>query len=601
MTFGIKTEGAEKAAKDIDGVASSSKKAEESQEGLNESITDGTGALGGMAGGAITAFKGVVGGVKKAVMGMRTLKGAIAATGIGLLVLAVVALVSYFTKTKRGAEVLQVATAALGAITGKITDVFSSLGEKMVGVFTNPKEAVLGLWDTIKTYFIDKFNKVVESVGLLGSAFKKLFSGDFTGAFEDAKEGATGLFMELTPLGTIIKATTAVVNNIIPAIKSFVKEVKEAVSTAAALERRAVALKDAQRELGVEFAQTRQAIREQRLIGEDLNKSYDERVAAMEKAGAMEQVLADKSLALAQEAVDIKRQQNEITESSAEDLQDLADLEIALAEAQTESLGKQTALLMRVNALYVAQAAEIKATEDAEQKRITDLIARQAEIDAILMTAKERELLKITEFYQKKKTAALADGQIIAGIKEAERKQIDAINDKYDKLDLDKTRQVRMAKVKMASQALGVLTALSNAFASDDDAGQRKAFERNKKFSIGQAVINTAVAISDALAKDSVAPFSRYVSAAMAGAMGLAQVVTIGKTKYASTSTPDVPSDLSRVDLGLGGSAEKSTPQLDLGFLGAGAGMGNIQAYVISEQVTTQQQADQVVTDQTTL
>ena len=66
MTFGIKTEGADKAAKDIGDVGKAAKGAAKEQEGLNENIETGTSALDGMTGGAIGAFKGVVSGVKKA-------------------------------------------------------------------------------------------------------------------------------------------------------------------------------------------------------------------------------------------------------------------------------------------------------------------------------------------------------------------------------------------------------------------------------------------------------------------------------------------------------------------------------------------------------
>ena len=57
-----------------------------------------------------------------------------------------------------------------------------------------------------------------------------------------------------------------------------------------------------------------------------------------------------------------------------------------------------------------------------------------------------------------------------------------------------------------------------------------------------------------------------------------------------------------RPDFGAGatGGAGGGTPQLDLSFLGEGGG-NTLQAFVIGEQVTTQQQADQLVTDQTTL
>jgi hypothetical protein len=170
MTFGIKTEGAEKAAKDIDNVASSSKKAEQSQEGLNESVEQGTGALNNMTGGAIGAFKGIVGGVKTAVMGMRTLKGAMMATGIGALVVIVGSLVMYFTKTKKGAEILQVAMAGLGAIFGVMTDVLSSIGEAMVWAFSSPKEAIDKLLEAgqgVLDWFGDLWKLYTKSVKLV--------------------------------------------------------------------------------------------------------------------------------------------------------------------------------------------------------------------------------------------------------------------------------------------------------------------------------------------------------------------------------------------------------------------------------------------------
>ena len=57
-----------------------------------------------MTGGLITSFKAARTGLKGAVAGMKTLKGAIAATGIGLLVVAVGSLVLWFQKTEKGAE-----------------------------------------------------------------------------------------------------------------------------------------------------------------------------------------------------------------------------------------------------------------------------------------------------------------------------------------------------------------------------------------------------------------------------------------------------------------------------------------------------------------
>ena len=119
---------------------------------------------------------------------------------------------------------------------------------------------------------------------------------------------------------------------------------------------------------------------------------------------------------------------------------------------------------------------------------------------------------------------------------------------------------------------------------------------------IVSALINTAGAIIGAInpAAGGLGLPAGLPGAIAAAASGAAQIATISKSRFASpdTTEPTPP------NIGGGGggvaSAASSAPQLDLSFLGEGSG-GTIQAYVISEQVTNQQQADQVVTDQTTL
>ena len=607
MIFGIKTEGADKAAKDVKAVGDATKATTKDTQNLNDSYAQGGAALDRMTGGAVTAFKGVVSGAKKAVLGMKTLKGAVMATGIGALVLAVTGLVSYFTRTKRGSEALQVATAALGIVFDKIMDAVGSLGESLVATFSNPKQAVMDLFGTIKTFFIDKFNKVIESVGLLGSAFKKLFSGDFSGAFEDAKQGATGLVMELTPVGAAIGVVQAVATTGAAAVKSFAEEVQNAVEGAISLERRAIALRDAQRALNVQMAENRAEIAELQLAGENMNLPVEERVAALERAAEIEQALADERLRLAQEAVDIQREQNALAESTAEDLDALADKQVALAEAQRNSLNVQRRLTARVNSLYNEQEAAIKAAAAEEQKRVDAMIKNQGVIDAVLEDAQFREISKINDKYAKLQEDARANGQILVGIEEAKEKELQTVRDKYANIDLAAERKVQQSKFQMAGLALNALMQLNDAFAGMTKKQQKKAFQRNKKLSIASAVVNTAAAIADALAKDATFPGSRFIAAASAGVAGAAQVAKIAKTRFESADTgggtgfTDTMNQV-RPDFGAGatGGAGGGTPQLDLSFLGEGGG-NTLQAFVIGEQVTTQQQADQLVTDQTTL
>ena len=602
MTFGIKTEGAEKAEKDIDGVASASKKAEASQEGLNDSIEQGTGALDKMTGGAITAFKGVVGGVKKAVLGMKTLKGAMMATGIGALVVVVGSLVAYFTQTKRGAEALQVATAALGAVMGQLTDAASWLGETLINVFTSPMDAISGIGTAIENFVLDKVNKLMDGLGFLGSAFKKLFAGDFSGAMKDGAQGVMKLNQALNPLVIVGELVVETVGNIVDGVKEMAKDINDAVSAATALEKRAIKLSDAQRELSVEFAQTRAKMVELKKTSEDVNATIEDRIKATEEAGALEQALADKSMALAQEAVDIRRAQNEISESTAEDLQALADLEIALSNAQIESAGKQTEILMKVNSLYKEQETNIIATEAAEQQRITDLIARQTAVDDIVDAGRAREIQKVTAHWKNLYDESVAGGQVLVDWEKARDIEIAAINDKFNKAEIKAAKVTAQQKLGIAAGLIGSLMALNSALAGASKKEQKASFQRNKQLGIVSAVINTAGAIIGAInpAAGGIPLPWGAVSASAAALAGAAQIAVISKSRFNSPDTSVAPPPSMPPPSSGGVASGATTPQLDLSFLGEGSG-GTIQAYVISENVTNQQQADQIVIDQTTL
>ena len=602
MIFGIKTEGADKAAKDIEKVGGAAENASKETEGLNNSFSEGGNALDRMTGGAVTAFKSIGTGIKGAVVGMKTLKGAIAATGIGLLLVAVASLVSYFTRTKRGAEALQVATAAVGVIFDKLADTLALVGEFLVGVFTNPKEALLNFVDLLKKNIINRFEGLLELVPQIGKAIGLLFRGQFKKAGKVAADavGKVALGVE-----NVTDKAAELGKKAAEGFSKFTEEVKSAVSATAALERRAIALRDAQRETNVEFAKQRQKIAELQLASEDLNKPIEDRIKALEEASEIEQELADRRLREAEEAVAIQEQQMAITESTAEDYDELANKQIELFEAQRNSLNVQRRLTTRVNALYKEQEANIKALQAEEEKRFQTQVTLQGQIDKVLEDAIFNETQAVIDKYKKIEKEAEANNTFLVGLEDAKQKEIDAIRAKYDKIEADRKKKERddeialqQSKIQLASNAFGALIALNESFASEDEEANKRVFERNKRLSKGQAIINTYAAVADALAKDATFPGSRFIAAASAGVMGLAQVRKINQTEYQSP-TADT-GDLGQLDNDGGGLGDVTAPTLDLGFLGEGAS-GSIQAYVISEQVTTQQQADQLVTDQTVL
>jgi len=82
------------------------------------------------------AFKKLKGGVKQVITTFKTLKGAIAATGIGLLVIAFASLVAFFTKTQKGVDLLDQAMAGLGAAVDVIIDRISGFGDSITKFFS---------------------------------------------------------------------------------------------------------------------------------------------------------------------------------------------------------------------------------------------------------------------------------------------------------------------------------------------------------------------------------------------------------------------------------------------------------------------------------
>ena len=113
----------------VEDTAKAADKAEGSFDGLVEGIDK-------MTGGLVSGFKSAVTGIKNGVKAMKSLKVAIAATGIGALVLAIGTLVSYFTNTQRGADKINQVFKAVGATIDVLVDRVSSFGEGLFKIIS---------------------------------------------------------------------------------------------------------------------------------------------------------------------------------------------------------------------------------------------------------------------------------------------------------------------------------------------------------------------------------------------------------------------------------------------------------------------------------
>ena len=573
----------------------------------NTAVSGGMQKLDQMTGGLVTSFKAARTGIKSAVVGMKTLKGAIAATGVGLLVIAVGSLVAWFTKTEKGAEFLEKATASLGAVFAVLTDKLSGLGGTIKGIFEDPQQALTDFTDSIKTYLLDNIQKMLDGFGFLGEALVKLWNKDFKGAAESAKKGALLLgdgILHLNPATAGLVITT---ETLVETFEELAPGMKAAADAAAILADRSIQLRKDQRDLNEEFATGRAQIKEYNLTAEDTTKGIEERIAAAESAMSIEQGLMAKRVALAQEEVDIQKGQMALSENLEEDRIALSALEVTLSAVRMESLEMQTTLNNKLNTI---KKEGITLDEQAAALLLTELEAEYAALDAfdaVFATAQEKEVDAVAKKYDALLDAAVLYGYDQQALMDQQDKEVEAINQKHlDTLDAQNTaaadkiladeQAVQQSKRDMILNSLGAITALNDAFSAKDEAAAERQFNRNKALSIATATLNTYFAVTDALAKDSTFPGSRFIAAAAAGVTGLAQVIKIKGTEFGSTTAPTP----GRIDMPSATGAS-AVPQLDLGFLGQGSGVEMGRTYVVSQEVTTNQQANQLVSDQAAL
>jgi hypothetical protein len=231
-----------------------------------------------------------------------TIKAGIMSTGIGALVLAVVALTQSFKRSEAGQEKFQRIMAGIGAVTSQVLDLFSDLGETIIDTVTSPMKA------------LESF----------GNGIVK-FVSDPIGATRD-------LFVEATV-----------------AVKNFVDETKQEIE---AIDEVTTARQKAHRidrQLKVERAKANREINDIRLQAEDREKnSATDRIALLRKAQKIEEGITAKEIQSKKLLVEAQKLENEqnLTDIAGKDK--LAQLEAELINLDTKKLRSQRLLQTQI-------------------------------------------------------------------------------------------------------------------------------------------------------------------------------------------------------------------------------------------------------------
>ena len=529
-------------------------------------------------------------------IGFRAIGTAIKATGIGLLVGIVAKLIEKFTENKKVAEALEVVFAGIGAVINTIFELAEPLGEVLINAFNNPMEALKNIGNAIKQNIINRLEGLLEFIPAVGEAIKLVFQGEWTQAGKVAADAAGKMVLGVEDITEKVGEAAEAVGEF---ANDFVKKTRTAIKSSNDLVKAQQRLRDQQRDLNVEYAEARAEIEQLKQQRDDERLSIQERIAAAQEASDKDSEFAQKRMDIANAEVSLIEREIALQGETEERLDRLAEARIAAAEAAESSAAVQTELMTSIIGLQNEQIANQEELNALSEEQINDVISRQDQIDEIVEAGQNREIQKVKDKYIALQKEAAKDAQTLMNAEKAQQIEIDAINQKYADKQIARNKAVLDSRVQLATQALGALSALNDAFAGDSEEQQKKAFQRNKAIGIASAIVNTAGAIMGALnpAVGGLGIPLGLPGAAIAAATGVAQIATIAKSRFNSSGgdAPDPPST------GGGSAPTPTTPQLDLGFLGGGAGQTGIRTYVVSSEVTNSQQANQRINDQASL
>ena len=517
---------------DVQNVGENSKKASKEMGAFGKTVDSASG-------GAITKFKALKGTVAGAIKQFGVLRLAVAATGIGALVLAIIAVGKAFTSSEEGQNKFAKIMGVIGAITGNLVDLLADLGEKLISVFENPKQALKDFGNLIKENLQNRFEGLTELIPQLGKAINLLFKGQFSEAGKVAGNAVAKVALGVDDLSGKIQGA-------IDKTKEFIAEnVNEAKIAAQIADQRAKADKQ-ERALLTERAEANRKIAELREKAADKeNVQVEERIAALQEAGRINEEITLKEIEAARLRFEAKKAENALSKSTKEDLDEQAQLQARLIDLETARLQKQKALTAEITtatreaateqkAIKDKAAAEDKARDDAEAKRKADIKAiedetRKKDEEA----AAETELQKIE--LEKQRTLEKLD---FLKATEEERANIIASFDAKIKAQKDKDREAeRLAEEALQKQKIAIIGqtfgAIAGILGENSKAGKAAA--------IAQATINTYQGMTEVFSSPSTLPepFGTIQKIASAGtilASGLKAVGSIKSQKLPSIS-----------------------------------------------------------------
>ena len=503
---------------------------------------------------AAKATKGLASGFKGLGLAMKT-------AGIGLIIGALNMLKEVLMKNQPVVDFMDKAMTSLGLVFQKVSETVIDLGTNIIDAFSNPKEALEGLWEAIKTNIVNRFEGLINQFKAVGKVLEGVFTLDWDMIKEGASDSATAFVQIATGLDEV-QQTQA---------QEFFKETAtaiaqvttEAVKTADALvdQRKEVELLEAgQQKLMLTYQNQAEL---QRQIRDDESLTFEERIAANERLGEILDEQLETEQSLAQRKLDLAKAELELNSENLELQKAVILAETELVDIEERITGQRSEQLTNTNALVREQ---IDATN---------------ELALVGKSQRELEITELNQWYKDK-------------LKLAKKAGVDTEN--IDKEFARRKKKITQAQINDEVAAFGQLAGALGALAGD-----------NKELAAAEAIIQTYLGATKAFGQGGVVGF---VTAAAVIAAGLANVKKIYDTDIPSGEAAggSIPSGISSgggnvpsVGSSIAAAIPTETNLTDVVSSVNNRNQEPIRAYVVAQEVTDSQEANAYLNNQKTL
>ena len=303
---------------------------------------------GRLAPAALNATAAATGNVST---GMKVLRGAIIATGIGALVVVLGSLIAYFTSTQEGINKVNKVLTPLKVVFQTLIGVVQNFGKYLLEAITHPKQMLIDLLDFLKGQFMNRLTGMIDIFKGIG----KIITGDI-------KEG-------IKQVGEAAAQTVTGVENVVGKVKDAGKAmsdtIDEAVKRGQRIEEINQKLSSSEADFIQQTAELKQLFKEQNMIAEDTTKTFAEREEAAKKSIEIQKQinkLAEDRNGLEQELLNLKFASNDTSDADRAELAkkkaELAEQAAARIEAITTQNNKVNTIRKAANDQANAQAKE---------------------------------------------------------------------------------------------------------------------------------------------------------------------------------------------------------------------------------------------------